>query len=248
MQVVHTSLAHKLGLPAPARGENTAPVIVQPVFIEDIHGKIAPHKMVWPSYWGYLLEGKINPLLPEQVTRIAGEKFPRQSREEMERDPYNTRALSDAQVREVLTALNSNQTNGQPVFVAAGKLHRLDGETLRSEEHEAARPYSWPLGHDVRPASQSLGIAGCADCHAEDSPIYFASVTSRGPVETNHLVSSTLWEMRGGDEAVISTFAYTFYLRPLLKIITFGCAIILFCAVLGRALSVFGGTDVSRER
>jgi hypothetical protein len=54
--------------------------------------------------------------------------------------------------------------------------------------------------------------------------------------------------MRGGDEAVISTFAYTFYFRPLLKIITFGCATIVLLAVLGRAFSAFGAGNPGRER
>ncbi|MDB6026984.1 MAG: hypothetical protein JWM68_3207, partial [Verrucomicrobiales bacterium] len=62
-QIVHTSLAHKLGIPAAAHGENTAPQIVQSVFLRDANGKIAPHKMVWPSYWGYLTDKKVKPML-----------------------------------------------------------------------------------------------------------------------------------------------------------------------------------------
>src|SRR5437899_8022169 len=62
-QVVHTSLAHKLGLPGPARGQNTPPVMVQPVFLRDDDGRIAPNKAVWPRYWGRLNEGKISTIL-----------------------------------------------------------------------------------------------------------------------------------------------------------------------------------------
>lgn len=239
--IVQTSLAHKLGLPGPSRGANTAPVISTPVFLREGNGKIAPHKMVWPSYWGLMKDGKIKPMLPDAVAKAAGDKLPTQKTEEVERDPYNTRPLTDAQIRDVLGTLPGG-TNGEPVFVAAGRLFRVDGGALKSEEHEAARPYAWAMGHDVRGRSQSLGaVKGCADCHASDSPIYFASVTSRGPVEPKNTVTRRQLELRGDDETVVSTFAFTFNFRPLLKIMTFACAAILLGVVLGRALGWLGG-------
>lgn len=239
-EIVHTSLAHKLGLPAPSRGENTPPVIVQPVFLRDGNGRIAPHKMVWPSYWGLMKEGKVTPILPEEVTKIAEDKFPRQTREEIERDPYNTKPLADETIKEVLTALAVDQTNGVPVFVASGKLYRLEGASVKSEEHATGKPYAWALGHDVRPASQSLGVKGCADCHGEKSPIYFGTVAARGPVDPKNGVSSEQWSLRNDDKTVASTFAFTFKFRPMLKYITFGCAVILLGVLLSHGLSALG--------
>lgn len=247
-QIVHTSLAHKLGLPAPARGANTQPLIVEPAFLRDQSGKIAPHKMVWPSYWGTLREGKVQPLLPEAVARAAGEQFPKQTAEEAERDPYNTRPLTDAQIKGVLAALGKGVTNGSAVFLAAGKLYRLEGEQLTSEEHDAAKPYAWPLAHDVRSASQALGVKGCADCHSEDSPIYFASVTARGPVDPANGVTHSQLAMRGDDQALVSTFAFTFNFRPTLKIITFACALLVLGVLLNRGLAWVGGARSSEER
>ncbi|MGE3312970.1 MAG: hypothetical protein AB7O66_23625 [Limisphaerales bacterium] len=248
-EIVHTSLAHKLGLPAPMRGANTAPGIVQPVFLRTSSGQIAPHKVVWPAYWGVLSNGLVRPLLPEAVAKSAGDKFPTQSTADIERDPYKTKPLSADQIREILTALGSGMSNAEPVLVASGKLHRLAENEVRSEEHEAASPYAWPVGHDVRPASQSVGAAkGCADCHSEDSPIYFGTVTARGPVDPTEAITRTHLELRSEDPAVVSTFAFTFKFRPMLKVVTFGCAIILLGAVLGRFLVVLSGARHSVGR
>jgi hypothetical protein len=241
-EIVHTSLAHKLGLPAPLRGANTAPAIVQPVFLRDANGKIAPHKMVWPSYWGTLSNGVVAPLLPEVVAKAVGDKLPTQAPTDVERDPYNTKPLTNDQIRDVLTALGAGRTNGEPVFLASGKLHRLANNEVISETNAAAEPYAWPLGHDVRPASQSVGgVKGCADCHSGDSPIYFGTVTARGPVDPKDAVSKTHLEFRGDDETVVSTFAFTFKFRPMLKVVTFGCALILLGVIFGRAFVALSG-------
>lgn len=241
-QIVHTSLAHKLGLPGPSRGEGTAPVIVQPVFLRDAQGKIAPHKAVWPSYWGTLKDGKVKPMLPDEVTKATGDKLPTQPKDDVERDPYNTRPLTDAQIKDVLAALSGSRTNGEAVYLAAGKLYRLDGGNLKSEEHDAAKPYTWALGHDVRSKAQSIGATkGCADCHSQDSPIYFASVTARGPVEPRNAVTKAQWALRGDDAKLAGAFAFTFTFRPLLKIITIFCALVILGVILGRAMNWLGG-------
>jgi hypothetical protein len=248
-QAVHTSLAHKLGLPGPARGENTAPVIVQPVFLAGADGRIAPHKMVWPSYWGRLKDGKVTPLLPEEVAKT--EKLPAQPSDDVARDPYNTRPLTDAQIQPVLEALSADKSKGEAVFLAAGKIYRLDGGKIKSEEHQAAKPYAWPLAHDVRPAGQSLGARGCADCHATDSPLYFATVMARGPVESANGTARPAWDLRGDDKLVVSTFASTFALRPMLKYITFASAIIVLGVLINYgllALSAIAAKARTRNR
>lgn len=247
-EIVHTSLAHKLGLPAPLRGANTAPAILQPVFLKDATGKIAPHKMVWPSFWAVLSNNVVSPLLPDAVAKAAGDKFPSQSTADVERDPYQTKPLTESQIRDVLTALASTRTNAEPVFVASGKLHRLANGTLQSEEHPAAKPYSWAIGHDVRPASQSLGVKGCSDCHDADSPIYFSTVTPRGPVDPKLADSRDQIDLRGEDRTLVSTFAFTFKFRPMLKVITFTCAVILLGAVVGRFFYVLSGARSASTR
>ena len=81
-------------------------------------------------------------------------------RDDVARDPYNTKPLTDAQIQPVLEALSADKSKGAAVFIAAGKIYRLEGGKVKSEEHETAKPYAWALAHDVRPASQALGARG----------------------------------------------------------------------------------------
>jgi hypothetical protein len=223
-QVVHTSMAHKLGLPAPERGKNTAPVILEPVFLRGADGKIAPFKMVWPSYWARLNGTNLVPLLPDEAAKTA--TLPQPSSDAAARDPYNTKPLTDQEIQKALESFPSEPSRGEPVFIAAGKIYRVQKGVLSAGEFPAAQPYAWALAHDVRPASQALGSRGCAECHASDSPMYFATVAARGPVEPKNGLSKEMWEMRGDDKTVASFFAFTFHFRPLLKCIVFAAAFV----------------------
>lgn len=215
-QLVQTAIAHKLGLPAVTRGLETAPLIVEPVFLYDSTGKIAPYKMFWPSYWGRLLNGKIKPMLPAEVARAAD--LPKQKPEDIQRDPYNTKPLTDDQIHDALDALAEDSTNGgQPIFIAAGKMYHVEKSKLVAEENTNAAPYSWALAHDVRPARQALGAKGCADCHGLESPAFFGTTIARGPVTLTNGVSRQMWEMRGEDKTWIQAFALGFEVRPWFK-------------------------------
>ena len=245
-QIVQTSMAHKLGLPGPARGDNTPPVIVEPVFLRNADGRIAPHKMVWPSYWGHLgKEGKVTPMLPEEATKA--EMLPAQSSEDVARDPYNSKPLTDTQIQAALEKLAVNNTNGEPVFIAAGKMYRLEGGALKSAEHEAAKPYAWALAHDVRPARQALGARGCADCHSSEAPIYLGAIAARGPVAAANGVSKAMWELRGDDKTVFTLFAWSFTLRTMLKVICLASALVVLGVLVNYCLLGIGALT-GRER
>jgi hypothetical protein len=235
-EIVHTSLAHGLGLAAPVRGKNTAPIIVQPVFLHDTDGRIAPYKMVWPSYWARLKDGKLTPLLPAGAAKSAC--LPKQNPEEAVRDPYNTKPLTDQQIQQALESLADNSS--EAVFIAAGKMYRLDKGKLVAEESAAAAPYSWALAHDVRPARQALGAKGCADCHASDSPAFLGTVLARGPVEPAKGLSREMWEMRGEDKTWIEVFAFAFKFRPWLKGIVLGAAFVVLVVLAHYALRGVG--------
>jgi len=237
-QIVQTSLAHKLGLPLPARGENTAPIIVAPVFLKDANGKIAPYKMVWPSYWGRLKDGRVTPMLPAEVAKAA--EFPRQSSEDAKRDPYNTKPLSNKQIEDVIDSLPDDASAGQAVFIAADKMYHEEKGKLVSEENATAAPYTWALGHDVRPARQALGVNGCADCHSSDSPEFFGTTLARGPVALTNGVSKEMWEMRGADKTWIQAFALGFKLRPILKGIVLASAFVVLAV-----LASFGARGIA---
>ena len=122
---------------------------------------------------------------------------------------------------------------------------------LKSEEHGAAKPYAWPLAHDVRPASQALGARGCGDCHSIEAPVYFGNVLARGPVEPKNGVTKEMWELRGENKLVASTFASSFVLRPMLKYVTFGSAAVVLGVLVNYGLlglSAVTNRERSREK
>jgi hypothetical protein len=63
---VQTSLAHRLGLPEHGRSNEMSPGIVAPVLMPE-DGKLTPHKLVWPSFWGVQRDDEIMPLNPEEA-------------------------------------------------------------------------------------------------------------------------------------------------------------------------------------
>ena len=64
-ELVQTSLAHSLGLPAHVSGE-IPPGIKAPVMLRD-RGMLYPHRAVWPAFWGQISGDKITPLNPDAV-------------------------------------------------------------------------------------------------------------------------------------------------------------------------------------
>lgn len=69
---VRTSRANRLGVYGIARWFTEWPHIIEPVFAKNHTGKISPHRLVWPSYWGRMEGDKIIPLKPSVVQEAAG--------------------------------------------------------------------------------------------------------------------------------------------------------------------------------
>jgi hypothetical protein len=239
-EIVHTSLAHKLGLPLAARGKEMAPIIVEPVFLYDTDGRIAPYKVVWPSYWARLKDGKLTPILPAEVAASAD--LPKQKSEDAVRDPYNSKPLTDPKIQDALASLSEDSSKGEAVFIAAGKMYRLEKDKLVAKEDAAAAPYSWALAHDVRPARQALGAKGCADCHSSESATFFGTVLARGPVEPDKGVSKEMWQLRGEDKirTWIDAFDLGFKFRPWLKCFIFAAAFVVLMVLAHYALRGVG--------
>ena len=175
---VQTSRAHGLGLTAKERELAAPPRIVAPVFMRQANGKIAPHRVLWPSFWARLDGGEAAPLAPEAVVGAAGAALPTSAG----RGHEAWQALDASTVAAVLEALAKGEgAKGEPVYVCSGKVWRRQPDgTLAASDHAAAGPCAWPLSHDVRRASQALGANGCTDCHAPGSSFFFAAV-SAGP-------------------------------------------------------------------
>ena len=88
------------------------------------------------------------------------------------------------------------------VYVCGGRVHRLvaDGE-VEAFDHRAAEPYLWAIGHDVRPAAESLGAGGCADCHHPKAPLLFGQVAVLSPLQgtTRRLAMGAFSGLENGD-------------------------------------------------
>lgn len=69
---VRTARANRLGIFGIARWVADLPVIVEAVPKRTAGGKIAPHRLFWPAYWGVEQEGRTVPLSPENVLEVSG--------------------------------------------------------------------------------------------------------------------------------------------------------------------------------
>lgn len=131
--------------------------------------------------------------------------------------------LTEHQVAEVLRVLKAQR--GDCVFIAGGKVFSLDeSDSLTAEDHAAAAPVSWPLGHQVRPAQQALGKKGCTQCHSESSPVFFSRVAGTGPLKTDRVARRTMSAFMELHEPYQRLFGLSFRVRPLFKIFLFVCA------------------------
>jgi len=170
--LVQTSQSHGLELQGPHRRDDTAPLIVEPVFAKrEYDRKIGPQRMVWPSFWAREKEGKVKPIGPEAVVKTAAAAFAAKAER-------NEKQLTPECVAYILAALGGKDSpEGEPVYISGGRLYRRAGEKdLKDEPHAAASPVAWPIGHNVRPATESLGVKGCVECHGAGAPFHFGNV------------------------------------------------------------------------
>ncbi|MDH4271062.1 MAG: hypothetical protein OEW18_03695, partial [Candidatus Aminicenantes bacterium] len=107
---VRTSRANRLGIYGVARWSTDLPAVLEPVYIRERNGKLAPSRMLWPSFWAEIKEGAIIPLKPEAVVAAAGDRLrPEQG------------------VANILTALSLDLEAGQvAVLIYQGKVFDLN--------------------------------------------------------------------------------------------------------------------------
>jgi hypothetical protein len=136
--------------------------------------------------------------------------------------------LTEEQVRLVLESLSrknkaitlNSKTAGDRDYgyVSGGRLFRLDADgQLRASKHPAAEPVIWPLGHQVRPAQQSMGINGCRDCHSEGSAFFFRTISGTGPLKTQMRAKRLAHSFMKLDKPYQKLFGLSFRVRSLLK-------------------------------
>ncbi len=239
------SRAHRLGTVGVNKSHEALPHIIAPVFAKQAGigaayigkllvlegGKIAPHKLIWPAYWGVLEDDKVTPIDFEVVKQTVGEVLANEKLPATGDWP----ALSTENITKALNSLKG-AVEGEPVYVSGGKLYRLDIRRvakLTITEHHAAQPYLWPIGHNVRPAAQSLGVRYCTDCHATDAPFFFGDVTVDSPVVSEREAKRMI-EFQNINPFYAWAFAFSFVFRPMMKYICLGS-----CAVLGLVLLLY---------
>lgn len=237
-QRVKTSQAHALGTHGVNRSDQALPHLLSPVMLREADGKIAPHKIFWPSFWASVNGNHVIPMAPEAITAIAGDLLT---------GVDSTRSgdwltLTEEQITKVLQRLTAADSNKQAVtYVTGGKLYRLNHSgNLSKEDHPAARPYAWAIGHEVRPASQSLGIRGCRDCHAINAPFYFSQIEVDSPLAAGRHSYKTMTDFSGLNGIYARLFAASFLFRPWLKFLIVISSVIITAVLVWNGLQGLG--------
>jgi hypothetical protein len=236
---VKTSQAHALGTHTVNRSDAALPHIMAPVFVRETDGKIAPHKLFWPAFWARMDGKEVTPIAPEEIRSIAGDILT---------GVDSTRSgdwltMMEDQIINALQRIASSDSNAVvPAYVGGGKLYRLDrSNKLLKEDHPAAQPYSWAIGHDVRPAAQSLGIRGCGDCHATDAPFYFSQLPMDSPFASErHSSYKRMTDFSDLSAIYARLFAVSFLFRPWLKFLIIISSAILTAVLIWNALQGLG--------
>ena len=133
--------------------------------------------------------------------------------------------LTEEQVTMILKAFigsdknMSGEAEGKYFYVCGGRKFFLENEKLVSKKDPAAEPVLWPLGHQVRPARQSLGINGCKDCHSVNSSFFFSAVRGMGPLVTDEVEEKPGVAFMGLDAPYQRLFGLSFTVRPILKLL-----------------------------
>lgn len=226
-QQLKTSMAHALGTHGVNKSPQVLPHIISPVFARSEQGKTGPYHIVWQSFWGILKDEKVSPLSIKDI----------QNWIQMDNQPLSSGNwipfAPDVIASTLANIQSSNTAEGELVYISGGLLYRLDsnGELL-SQQHPAAEPYRWAFAHNIRPAAQSLGVRGCADCHSTDSNFFCSNVKVDTPVIHDSTPQISMIEFLNLDTSHISALNASFIWRPYTKLILILSVFILFLILL----------------
>ncbi len=146
--------------------------------------------------------------------------------------------LTEEQVKRLLNVLAQRNTDpdsnkSKYFYISSGKMFTLNEKgKLQKSDHSAAAPVVWPLGHQVRPAQQSLGTGGCIDCHTVNSPFFFNTVKGTGPLITQASASRSASSFMSLDKPYQKIFGLSFSARPVLKFILIIAAVVIALFIL----------------
>jgi len=235
---VKTSMAHGLGVYNIDKSPEALPHIATVVFAKGADGKIAPQNMIWPAFWGNLKGDKVTPLAPDTIQPVIEQVItePRQLENSWQK-------FTVEQVSKILAALSSQGVvDGKAVYICGGKMYSLDNDKLVALEHNSAAAFMWPIGHNVRPAAQSLGIGGCGDCHAVNKPFFFGKVIVDSPiVEKNRFAETIMIEFAGVDPVYTKIFASSLLFYRFVAILS-----VVACAIGAAIVAVYAFAGLIR--
>jgi len=211
-----TSRAHGLGTHDSNKSLTMLPHLYYPVFAKNESGKIAPHKLFWPAFWGALSGDAVVPLDMDTVRPATVNVIGKSAT-----SAGDWPTLTEEQIAKILTSLSEKvSAQGKAVYVAGGKMYSLDeGGKVASTEHDAAKPVMWPVAHNVRSAAQSLGVRKCEDCHSADSGFFFGNIPIDSPLASGRGVKKMV-ELENLSRRLTGWFAWSFVFRPWLKVVT----------------------------
>ena len=213
-QRVQTAQTHGLGTVSGGHAEDEPPLIAEPAFVRQADGKIGLHRMVWPAFWGRMDAQGVTPMDTKSIPQAVKETL-------KAKEPAEARVAKAIEILARQRDEAGQAIPGEPVYVSGGKLYRRGADgALAASDHPAAKPYSWPFAHEVRPAKYSLGAnSQCTDCHSVDSPVFFGQVTAESPLKLGAEQSRPMCELMGVDEGYHKLFGWSFTVRPLLKVV-----------------------------
>ena len=186
------------------------------------------------TQWGWMINGKMVPMVPEFVVRSIGEVT------------GTDQTFTEEQLVMMLKALGKDA-----VYIGRGKLFSLDtAGKLAVGDNAAAEPVVWPFGHDVRPARQALGKTACTDCHTADSKFFFGKIVAGGPLKTASVAVKQQYEFEKLSAPFEKLFGWTFTFRPLFKKVLWAASTVLGLVLLAfllagihRLVRIFGGHE-----
>jgi hypothetical protein len=226
---IKTAISHGLGVKGINKSDSILPHVISPVLVEQSNGKIAPHNLIWPSYWAIQTGDTIEPIPPPVVSGLI--------RNIIVNDDSTGKGdwlkLNDSLLVRVLDTLTTiKRASGKPVFINGGKLYRLKSAgKIVTDNQPAAEPYLWPLAHEVRPATRALGRRGCSDCHALNSPVTFGKVEIDTPLQSAGTRYQRMIDYRSQTKIKALIFSFSFLFRPFLKYLIITAAVIISAVV-----------------
>lgn len=120
---VRTSRANRLGIYGVARWDTPLPDLLAPVFLRREEGRLTPHRIMWPAFWGRRASEGVVPLRPDEVTEAVGDLL-----------------LSIERAARLLSALALTlDLGGEPLLVTGGRVFRVNMDGGLDVEDQAGK-------------------------------------------------------------------------------------------------------------